>query len=347
MTSAYATQGLVLEADVTAQPARVTQGTVLLGTKTGYPARATQAAVFLGEVTAYPARITQAVVLVATIEHPCLTEYAQCWKLTRQDGEIFAFTSLDTSLDFKGVTYQPCDSLSASAIELGAEMGSVGNGEIDGIISDDSITDADLAAGLFDNATVEVWMVPWGSGDEEPWRMLKGVTGKTSQGEKGYTMEILTAAARLQQKSLVEIVTAGCRYELGDSRCTVDIDALAVSGAVTAIATINASTASTRRFFSDSGRSEADGYFAYGILTWLTGANAGAQGEIKDFVSGQFTLWQPMNHAIQIGDTYSAVPGCDKAAATCKATFSNYVNFGGFPDVPGQDAIVQTPDAKQ
>jgi len=49
---------------------------------------------------------------------------------------------------------------------------------------------------------------------------------------------------------------------------------------------------------------------------------------------------------VQVGDTYTAKPGCDKSAEICKTKFDNFINFGGFPDVPGQDRIASTPDAK-
>jgi uncharacterized phage protein (TIGR02218 family) len=51
-------------------------------------------------------------------------------------------------------------------------------------------------------------------------------------------------------------------------------------------------------------------------------------------------------YPIQLGDEYEARPGCDKTPETCKTKFSNFANFGGFPDVPGRDAISKTPDSK-
>ena len=71
--------------------------------------------------------------------------------------------------------------------------------------------------------------------------------------------------------------------------------------------------------------------------------------EVKnwDLPSTTFTLWLPMPNAIQTGDAYSVYPGCDKRFATCQTKFSNAVNFGGFPYVPGVGNILQYPSGNQ
>jgi uncharacterized phage protein (TIGR02218 family) len=37
--------------------------------------------------------------------------------------------------------------------------------------------------------------------------------------------------------------------------------------------------------------------------------------------------------------------GCDKSAATCRAKFSNLLNFRGFPHLPGEDWVTAYPKA--
>jgi uncharacterized phage protein (TIGR02218 family) len=44
-----------------------------------------------------------------------------------------------------------------------------------------------------------------------------------------------------------------------------------------------------------------------------------------------------MPRPIQAGDTFSITAGCDKRFETCRDRFSNVVNFGGFPHMPGND----------
>jgi hypothetical protein len=83
------------------------------------------------------------------------------------------------------------------------------------------------------------------------------------------------------------------------------------------------------------------GYFDFGLVTWLTGLNAGAPMEVKAFVPKQVTLQLPMPYLIQIGDTYTMTAGCDRRATTCRSKFSNFVNFRGFERLPGIDKMVQ------
>lgn len=293
------------------------------------------------------AKVTQLSVLVLADQVNCITKWAQTWTITRTDGEVFAFTSLDTNLTFRGVVHKACDSLSATATEMSAALGSVGNMELVGILSDTGIKDEELYAGLFDGAEIEIWMVPWeNAGGEIPFRLLAGTMGDIRQGLQGFNAEIVTPGAQMQQKPLLEVVTPSCRYELGDSRCTVDLDALTVSGSVTSLTIPTSPNSTARRVFVDSTRTEVDGYFNLGEVEWLTGDNAGVISEVKDFTSKTYTFWDPLLHPIQVGDTYEARPGCDKLESTCKDKFDNFVNNGGFTFVPGEDRISQTPDAK-
>jgi uncharacterized phage protein (TIGR02218 family) len=98
---------------------------------------------------------------------------------------------------------------------------------------------------------------------------------------------------------------------------------------------------------SDSGKkvvftfTYAQGFFTYGLVTWLTGANAGYQMDVRQFSPGTVTLALPMTYPIAVGDTFTIVAGCDKTAATCKSRFANLLNFRGEPFIPGTDAILR------
>ncbi len=343
---------------------RLTQAAYLVLTEGNAATRVTQSVFMVLHAVTPPVRITQSpflvlaefdamtrntqAVMLALVDHvACITKWAQTWTITRTDGQVFAFTSLDRDLTFKGVVHKACDSLLASSTEMSSALGSVGSMELAGIISDDAIKDEELYNGLFDGAVVEVWVVPWeNSGGELPFRILAGTLGDVQQGLTSFSAEIVTPGAIMKQKPLVEVVTPGCRYELGDTRCAFDLSTLEVSGSVTGVLLQNTINAGNKRIFIDSTRTEDDRHFEYGEITWTSGDNVGLSTEIKDFSSGTFTLWTPLLHKIVLGDTYTARPGCDKTVSVCKAKFDNFVNYGGFPDVPGQDQIIKAPDSK-
>lgn len=350
--------------------ARVTQAPVLVLSSADSDARITQVAtlalVFMPDaaeeirvtqavalaLAGYDAetRITQAVALVLADQVPCLTRWAQCWTITRTDGEVFAFTSLDRALTFRGVVHEPCNSLAATAVELSTIVGVTGSMELHGILADGGVSEVDLYNGLFDGANIEVWLVPWdNSGGEIPFRLMAGVTGSSSSGETDFSQEILTPSAQLQQKALLETCTPSCRYEFGnqvDSRCPVDLVALTVTGSVTGTPIPNASTNATRRIFTDSTRVEADGFYNQGALTWTSGPNTGVTSEVKDFTAGQFILWEALLFPIALTDAYSLTPSCDKSPASHLLFNADMVDFGGFPHVPGGDALINTPDSR-
>ena len=53
------------------------------------------------------------------------------------------------------------------------------------------------------------------------------------------------------------------------------------------------------------------------------------------------TLLEAPVRAIAEGDSFIARAGCDKRMATCGAKFANVANFRGFPNIPGQDAVLR------
>lgn len=84
---------------------------------------------------------------------------------------------------------------------------------------------------------------------------------------------------------------------------------------------------------------QVDGYFNDGFVTWTSGANEGRSTPVKTWVASgaTFTFWLPTPYPIQVGDTYTAVAGCDKELTTCRDKFGNVINFGGFPTIPGRN----------
>ncbi len=88
------------------------------------------------------------------------------------------------------------------------------------------------------------------------------------------------------------------------------------------------------------------GYFDFGRVTWLTGANAGLSMEVKtwDGTSLLKLLFQ-MPYPVQVGDTFKITPGCDKRLPTCQS-FGQILNFDGEAFVPGEDAALEYANAQ-
>ena len=75
------------------------------------------------------------------------TTLATCWKITRADASVKAFTDHDSDLVVDAVTYLAASGYTASDVETTAAL-NVDNLNIIGFLSSPSITEADLLAGL-------------------------------------------------------------------------------------------------------------------------------------------------------------------------------------------------------
>ena len=345
------TQIVTLALGAVGVDARLTQS-VLLAMGTPSPdVRFTQMSPLVLAEVDVDVRLTQGAHLVLADSVCCKTQWTQVWKITRQDGQIFAYTALDRDITYHGTVYQSCCSMRATATQSSISSGSFGSMELSGLLSDSGIMEQDVYYGLFEGASVESWLVPWNlDSNETPTRLFSGEVGNTNQDITGFTFEIVTPGAKLNQRSLLDFYTPGCRYKLGDSRCGVELEGVSptfdYSGVVESVTDLILPNAGPRRIFTDTGSGLASGYFDNGQLLWSSGANNGISSDIKSFNGSQFELRLALPYPISPGDTFHALPGCDKSPETCANKFDNFINFGGFPHVPGEDQYFKTPNAK-
>lgn len=275
---------------------------------------------------------------------PCTSHLAQVWTITRTDGEVLRFTSLDRDLTFRGEVYEACNSLTPSASESVAELGAAGSITLDGLLASGAVSFFDLHAGRFDGADVEAWLVPW-QGIDRARMLLKGTFGKVEYSENTFSVDVMGDGAKLAQTPLVRPLSPECAWIFGDANCGKDLGPLTVTG------TVDAGTG--QRGFVDAARAETAGYFSRGEVTFTSGDNDGITAEIKEHqAGGVFTLWPRLPYPVAVGDEYEMTPGCTNLVASSGGTngctaWANFVNYGGEPSVPGADAVKKTPDVKK
>jgi uncharacterized phage protein (TIGR02218 family) len=268
-----------------------------------------------------------------------VTTLARCWKLARRDGVVIGFTDHDSDLVMSGVTFRAGTGFTSSEAAGRFDL-SVDGAEISGALADNSLTDADLAAGRYDAAAIETWLVDW-SDPSLTVLTARGTLGEVRREGQAFVAELRGLADLLSQES-GRLYTAKCGADLGDGRCKVDLTNPALRGAG-AIAVIEG----TSIFVASGLDGFADMLFSLGRLTWSSGANAGLAIEVKQhrLVGGhaRLTLWQAMPEPIAAGDAFTVTAGCDKRFATCRARFANTDNFRGFPQIPGNDFLLASP----
>ena len=268
------------------------------------------------------------------------TTLCWCWRVARADGEVQGFTDHDEAVDFGGVTYEAAAGFTATEVQSTLGL-AVDNLSVMGALSSEGLDERALAAGLYDGADIEIWRVNWAAPDQRVL-MRKGSFGEVKRGKVGFEAEVRGLAQRLNQP-VGRAFGYSCDADLGDARCTVDLDDAALHAGGTVASAIDA-----RRFRASGLGAFASGWFSAGKLTWSGGANAGRAMEVKRhaLADGIVTieLWQSMSEAIAAGDGFAVTAGCDKQFTTCKAKFTNQANFRGFPYMPGNDAAVSYPN---
>ena len=264
------------------------------------------------------------------------TTLAWCWRLTRADGTKFGFTDHDRDLSFDGTTFEAATGFTATEIKDSLGL-SVDNLEVSSALKSDRLNEDDLAAGLYDDAAVEIWRVNWVDATQRVL-MRSGSLGEVRRAGAAFTAEVRGLAHYLQQPK-GRLFQAGCDADLGDARCGIDLDNPAFRGTGTVL------TAPSTRLLTASGLGTfASGWFTRGLITFTSGANAGRRQEVKRHTlagaEATIELWQPMAFAIAPSDTFTVTAGCDKQFGTCKTKFANAVNFRGFPHMPGNDYVL-------
>jgi uncharacterized phage protein (TIGR02218 family) len=271
------------------------------------------------------------------------TTLCWCWKIARHDGTTQGFTDHDLPVAFDGVTYEASSGFTASEVQSTLGL-AVDNLTVMGALNSDTINEDELAAGVYDDASIEIWRVNWASPDQRVL-MRKGNLGQVSRGKTAFQAEVRGLAHKLNQ-SVGRCYGYSCDADLGDARCTIDLSDPAFDGTGTV-----ASATDNRRFVVSGLDAFADQWFSGGKLVWTGGANAGRAMEIKRHgvvgANVSIELWQAMSDTVAGGDAFTVTAGCDKQFSTCKAKFDNAINFRGFPYMPGNDAVVSSPSSGQ
>jgi uncharacterized phage protein (TIGR02218 family) len=271
------------------------------------------------------------------------TTLCWCWKIVRHDGATQGFTDHDEPVTFDGVSYEAASGFTASEVQSTLGL-AVDNLTMMGALNSDTINESDLAAGLYDDASIEIWRVNWSAPDQRVL-MRKGNLGQVSRGKSAFQAEVRGLAHKLNQAT-GRAYGYSCDADLGDARCTIDLENPAFNGTGAV-----ASASDNRRFTVSGIESFADQWFSGGRLVWTTGANAGRAMDVKRHgVAGTnvtIELWQAMSEQVAAGDAFTITAGCDKQFSTCKAKFDNAVNFRGHPYMPGNDAVMSYPTATQ
>jgi uncharacterized phage protein (TIGR02218 family) len=255
-----------------------------------------------------------------------LDTVATFWRVYRRDGVMLAFTSHDRDLVFGGITHRAAPGLLPAAIRLGADLAS-DSAEVEGALSHASIREHELAAGLFDDAAIEIGAVDWQTLEHHV--LYTGKIGRIEYSNYQFTAE-LRSGKQLLELDLVPRTSPTCRAEFCGRGCGLSASRFTI---VHELAEIDL----------DHNRVRLAGvvaaHYVDGRIRFRAGPQTGIRFAIIDVDGDWLLLDRPLVAGTAIGTKAELIEGCDHTVTTCATRFGNAANFRGEPFLPGNDLL--------
>ncbi len=264
-------------------------------------------------------------------QREALEGLATFWRVRRRDGVTLGLVGHDRDLWFDGVLHRAAPGMLPSAIRRSADL-SPDSAEVQGALTHDCISAADLAAGRFDGAGVEIGVVDWETLDRAV--LCRGEIGDVTEEAARFGAELVSAKAVLEA-DLVPRTSPTCRARFGGPGCALSIARFTHEAALTVV-----DPAANRVSFS-GGPPSAD--LRHGSVRWIDGPHAGMAMEIVSADEDGLVLDAPLDAELAPGTRALLREGCDHTLETCAQRFANAVNFQGEPFVPGNDLLARYP----
>jgi len=255
---------------------------------------------------------------------------ARCWQITRQDSVVLGFTDHDEDLEIGGVTYEALNSGQTSAVEANDNL-SADTMDIQIVLDSEGITEADVKAGRYERAMLWIFEVDYTTVADGYVTLGYGYIGELTLHDNYISAEF-RSLSQILQNNIGRVCMPTCDAQFGDARCNIG----SLAG-YTAAEIVSAVTDRSEFTISISNNPS----YTNGRIIWTSGDNNGLEMEIK-LLATTCKLILPMPFNIQVDDTLNVITGCQKAKIHCLA-YNNYINFQGFPDLPGLDEILDYP----
>lgn len=266
------------------------------------------------------------------------TKLSRCLRLDLLDGTSLGITDHDQDISINLgdglLTYEAETGVVPSAVSLSIGL-DADNLEARGPVSD-LIAATAILGGRFDQAAARLFDVKWDS----PAVFMRLLKGKVTQAriEAGEFVLEIRGLQDAYNQSIGRVLSPVCSYDLGDARCQVDLTDF------TFPATVSSVTDDMHFSVTYTGATPTANQLNFGTAEFLTGDLAGTRKvEVFSHSGAAIVLFAPLAELPTIGDTLELIAGCDKLRSTCRDTYENAINFGGFPDGPGSSQYLKYP----
>lgn len=257
------------------------------------------------------------------------------WRIFRRDGITLGFTSHNRDLRFDGLRHRAAPGMLPSAIRRSASLDS-DSVEVQGVLSHDAISSADLRAGRYDEARIEIGVVDWETLDSAT--LFHGTIGAINEESGRFDAELLSAKAALDIDA-VPRTSPTCRAQFCDPSCQLN------PVRFTHLVQVSASNSETGRL--ECSPALVGTSLLHGSLRWIDGPHAGVTMQVIDTDATGLTVDGQLDPAVVPGLRMLLREGCDHTYATCTTRFANGLNFQGEPFLPGNDLLGRYPTSAE
>jgi uncharacterized phage protein (TIGR02218 family) len=280
-------------------------------------------------------------------------------KVTRTDGGVLRFTTLDESVvftesDSEEYTYTHAEGFFASNMDNSSnfEMESV---DIGGAFIASGFIRSDLLAGKYYGASIEIVVFDYTDISLGACELFYGHLGHTEFGDNRFNITV-RSLLHLFDQSIGDIYKDSCRAHFADSpTALIHSHCNLTASEFTEAAQVEGVT-SRKKFIAsiadvNGNDIEVNDWFGRGLITWTSGENIGFKFEVAEHVWNgtyhEITFFLPTPYTIQSGDEFSIIAGCRKRwQEDCIDKFDNQIDFRGYPHMPTTGEIHKTPVIK-
>lgn len=264
-----------------------------------------------------------------------VTSLAYGWRLERSDGVTLGFTSHDQDIWHDGLLLRASPGLKPTSVveNLGLESDGL---DVHGALTSDAIRAEDLAAGRWDGAYLEIFLLDWQQPELEPHLLACGELGSVSFSGDAFEAAFL-GQKQVFARSVAPHTSPSCRARFCDAACGLN------PAKFRHPARLKRTDGS--RWYLEESPSLASNAFAYGALRLMNGPECGRTFDLLESADDHVTLSLPPLKNPPPGARIVLTEGCDKQLATCASRFGNAVNFRGEPYLPGNDILTRFPGA--
>lgn len=183
------------------------------------------------------------------------------------------------------VVYKSSQGIVPTAADTELGLNSAGL-EVDSIFAVDVLTDETVAAGDWDGAYFEVFLINYLVPEMGELVMFAGTIGEVKTYGERFRAEGRPLTSKATQQ-IGGIYTEKCTVRrLGDTQCKINVNVGATAtgdgGIVTTTGTVT--TGGSNVQFIDSGRGEITGYYTHGTVTFTSGVLSGRSSEIVQHI---------------------------------------------------------------